>query len=83
MAIYDCETIKDGVKHHYIGLHNIVRECKDQKDNWPTIMCKDSCPFHTVSVTYNQGIQTILPCEDEPIYLFHAFNVIVAATRIS
>jgi len=79
MSIYDCETVNNGEKHHYIGHGKTVHECKGRKDQLPTIMCKDSSPYYTVSVTHDGRVQTIQRT-DQPIYLVQAFEAIVTAT---
>jgi hypothetical protein len=81
MAIYDCETIKDNEKHHYIGNGRTVHECKGRKDQLATIMCKDGSPYYTVSVTYDREVQTICRT-NQPIYLFQAFTAIATATGV-
>jgi len=82
MSIYDCETVKDGEKHHYIGHGSVVYECKGSKDQLPSMMCKDGSPYYTVSVTHSQGVETIQRT-DQPIYLFQAFEAIATAIKLN
>lgn len=76
MAIYECNTEKNGTSHNYIGHRNAVHTCKSRNDDMAVILCKDTDPFYTVSATYYNGIETISR-NNEKIYLFQTFAAIV------